>query len=303
MTNDDPLDCLIVGAGPAGLTAAIYLARFRRRILVAHDDASRASLIPRSHNHAGYPDGVTGPELIAAMTAQAARHGVAFEAARVSAVVPEAGLFAAAVGDRPVRARSVILATGVVNLRPALDDVAHDEALARGLIRYCPVCDAYEVTDKRVAVLGTAEHGARETLFLRDYTADLTLIAPDGPHDLTGEHRRQLAEGGVRLVDGPARILPPAAAELLEVETPEGRLSFDTLYPALGSHNRSSLARTLGVELAGEGCIVVDEHQETCVPGLYAAGDVVKALDQISVAMGHAAIAATAIHNRLKVSR
>jgi thioredoxin reductase (NADPH) len=77
------------------------------------------------------------------------------------------------------------------------------------------------------------------------------------------------------------------------------RLRLDTLYPVLGAEAQSQLAATLGARLDDEGALVVDAHLETSVPGLYAIGDVVSALNQISVAVGHAAIAATAVHRRL----
>lgn len=299
--TEPPLDCLIVGAGPAGLTAAIYLARYRRRILVLHDGRSRATWIPTSHNHAGYPEGINGLELLATMTAQACQYGADVRNLRVESLSRDSDGFVAKIGDGEVRARTVLLATGVANHRPRLDEEMHAEALARGLVRYCPVCDGYEVIDKRVGVLGTGKQGAREALFMRHYTADLTLVAPDGPHDLEEAMREKLVSAAVALVDGPARIAS-IAGPCIEVEIPSGLLAFDSLYPALGSHNRSRLAREVGAEVAADGDIVVDKHQQTRVPGLFAAGDVVKALDQISVAMGHAAVAATAIHNLIRRS-
>lgn len=85
-SEEQRLDTLIVGGGPAGLTAAIYLARYRRRFLVVDSGASRASWIPLSHNHAGFPDGVTGDELLARMRAQAERYGARIVPGTVTAV-------------------------------------------------------------------------------------------------------------------------------------------------------------------------------------------------------------------------
>ncbi len=166
------LDCLVVGAGPAGLTAAIYLGRYKRRALVVDSGASRASLIPTSHNYPGFPEGISGPELLRRLRLQALRYGA--------------------------RIRS-------------------------GLVTALELNDDGEV------------------------------------------HR------------------------------------FDTLYSALGEKPRSELAAHLGVRCSAGGQILVDEHLQTFVPGVYAAGDVVSALNQISVATGHAAIAATAIHRRCGV--
>jgi thioredoxin reductase (NADPH) len=94
-------------------------------------------------------------------------------------------------GARAARpARTVLLATGVTNRRPPMDEELHDDALARGLIRYCPICDGYEVTDKKVGVIGSDSHGVAEALFLRSYTADVTLIAPDKAMRLKPRTRR-----------------------------------------------------------------------------------------------------------------
>ncbi|WP_313535012.1 NAD(P)/FAD-dependent oxidoreductase [Sphingomonas sp.] len=290
-------DCIIIGGGPAGLTAAIYLSRYHLKIRLFDCGSSRAALIPCTHNHAGYPEGISGLDLLAAMRAQAERYGTVREVAKVTGLAAAEGGFIATIGDRTVRARSVLLATGVVNHRPAMPDTLHDQALAQGQIRYCPVCDGYEVTDKRVAIYGTGEHGAREALFVRSFTKDVTLIASER-HDLPPEQLVQLENAGVARVEGPISDWALADAQLV-VTLPSGRLAFDSLYPALGSHIRSELAVAAGARADDSGCLEVDDHQRTSLPGLFAAGDVAKGLDQISHAMGEAGVAATTIRNML----
>ncbi len=293
-----PIDCAIIGGGPAGLTAAIYLARFRLRVRVIDAGDSRCALIPLTRNHAGFPDGVAGAELLARMRAQAERYGVEMvdglceklERAEESFIVHGPGA--------PFVTRTALLATGVVNNRPAMDDDVHAEALQRGLIRYCPVCDGYEVTDRVVAVLGTSDRGCAEATFLRGYTQTITLIAPDGPHDLTDKQRAALADAGTVIVDGPAAGFRIDGDRLL-VDAAGATHSFDSLYPALGSQIRAELLTALEGETTDEGCAIVDSHQRTAIRGLYAAGDVVQGLDQISHAMGEAGVAATTIRNDL----
>ena len=297
--NDVDLDCLIIGGGPAGLTAAIYLARFHLKLRVVDAGKSRASLIPCTNNHAGFPDGISGAELIGRMKAQAQRFGAAIETARVTRLDRIEGGFEAEYGAGPVTARTVLLATGVANRRPPMDEELHDEALARGLIRYCPICDGYEVTDKKVGVIGSGSHGVAEAAFLRSYTADMTLIAPHSAHKLAKEDRERLAALGVRAVDGPCHAVA-ALDQAIVVETPHGHHTFDSIYPALGSDIHNDLASQIGAALVdGTGCILVDAHQRTSVPGAYAAGDVVIGLDQISHAMGEGGVAATTIRNDL----
>jgi thioredoxin reductase (NADPH) len=295
---DEQVDCLVVGAGPAGLTAAIYLARFLLSVMVVDGGASRAALIPRTRNHAGYPQGIAGRDLLAAMRDQALEYGCRIIGGQVDRIDHGEAGFVATVEGRQVRARAVLLATGVVNHRPAMPDALHDEALVGGLLRYCPVCDGFEVTDKRVAVVGTGERGTNEALFIRSYTRDVTLVAPDGPHQLEAAQRRQLAEAGIAVVDGPARDYRIDHGQLW-LDTPGGPVGFESLYPAMGSHIRSELAVALGARASDDGCMEVDDHQRTSVPGLYAAGDVVKGLDQISHAMGEGGVAATTLRNDL----
>jgi thioredoxin reductase (NADPH) len=301
--SDDVLDCLIIGGGPAGLTAAIYLARFHLSIRVVDAGKSRATWIPCTHNHAGYPDGINGKELLQRMRAQAQKYGAKIETARVSKIdlCPD-GLFAAEWGSGEQKARTVLLATGVTNRRPTMDPELHDDALARGLIRYCPICDGYEVTDKKVGVIGSDSHGVAEALFIRSYTADVTLIAPHTALELKPEDFRRLEEAGIKAVDGPAEAVA-VDRDWIVVDTAEGHHAFDSIYPALGSDTHTQLAEMLGAELAPDGCIKTDDHQRASVPGLYAAGDVVHGLDQISHAMGEGGVAATTIRNDLHKQR
>jgi thioredoxin reductase (NADPH) len=290
-------DCIIVGAGPAGLTAAIYLARFHLAIRLFDCGTSRAALIPCTHNHAGFPEGISGRELLARMAEQAERYGARRELARVTRIEREGEGFLVRAEAREFRARTVLVATGVVNNRPAgIDDALHAEALAGGQLRYCPICDAYEVTDRKVAVIGTGSHGAAEALFLRSYTADVTLVAPDAEHALDPECEAKLAAAGIARIDGPCSDFSIEGGSLA-FATAAGRLAFASVYPALGSRVRSELAAEAGATTSADGCLVVDAHQRTDVPGLFAAGDVVKGLDQISHAMGGGGIAATAIRN------
>jgi thioredoxin reductase (NADPH) len=302
---DEPiLDCLVIGGGPAGLTAAIYLARFHLDILVVDGGKSRASWIPCTHNHAGYPDGISGKELLERMRAQAQKYGAKIETEQVTKLErdEETGIFTATWGSGCERARTVLLATGVSNRRPPMDEELHWDALARGLIRYCPICDGYEVTDKKVGVIGSDSHGVAEAVFIRSYTADVTLIAPDTALNLSREDQQKMKDAGIDCVDGPAQAVA-ITGDCIVVDTAEGHYTFDSVYPALGSDTHTQLGEMVGAKLAEDGCFLCDTHQRTSVEGLYAAGDVVHGLDQISHAMGEGGVAATTIRNDLCAAR
>lgn len=291
---DAPYDAIVIGAGPAGLTAATYLGRFHRRALVLDGGHSRARWIPESHNTPGFPHGVGGEALLDRLRDQADRYGAERRSGRVRTLLRGAEGFVLAIdedgADAPVIARApfVLLATGVVDRLPALEGV--EDAIRAARVRLCPICDAYEATGQRIAVLGDGEHGAREAAFLTTYSAEVTLLdlRPDAPLEGDGVFERL----AVTLADV---ALSPDGVRV-------GDRRFDCLYAALGFDSQQALAQQVDAARDADGRLVVSAHQQTSVDGLYAAGDVVRGLNQIAVASAEAAIAATDIHNRLRRS-
>lgn len=292
------LDCLIVGAGPAGLTAAIYLARFRRRIAVYDAGNSRASYIPTTRNYPGFPDGISGDELLARLRDQAKRYGVEVTAGLVEGIGAEGAEFVAQIGGERIRTRMVLLATGIVDKEPEMANLR--EAIDAGCIRLCSICDGHEVIDRKVAVYGPASYALSHALFMRTFTDKITLLVPRGDAPLDDAARGTLTRAGVRYAEEPVCEISMAEDRQARVRlADDSEEHFATVYPALGCRIRSELAIQLGARATESGDIVVDSHQQTSVRGLYAAGDVVAALNQLSVAVGHAAVAATDIHNKL----
>jgi thioredoxin reductase (NADPH) len=291
------MDCLIIGGGPAGLTAAIYLARYRRDIVLVEDGQSRARLIPESHNYPGFT-GISGPDLLAVLREQAERYGTRMRRLRIDGLQREAdGTFVARAGADTIAARRVLLATGIVDEAPALPGMG--EVIYRGAIRFCPICDGYEAMDRRIGVLGRLDTACKKALFLRTYTREVVLLLTDAPGNADAEQARLLSEAGIAIPREPVVDVERSGDKITAIMRSGTRVEIDVLYPALGSDVRSELAQMLGARTNTLGCIFVDEHQRTSIDGLYAAGDVVTDLDQIAVATGHAAVAATHIHNSL----
>jgi len=291
-----PVDCCIVGGGPAGLTAAIFLARFRRSLVLLDGGESRASWIPRSHNHPAFPGGINGEDLLERMRRQLAGFGQAPRPARAESARATGAGFTVETDAGPVHARSLILATGVRDILPPLPDaIAH---VREGVIRQCPICDAYEIIDRRIAVIGTGRCAAGEALFLRSYTRDVTLVTLGAPPDLSKGDAARLDAAGITVLTAPVRALAADAQDGVRVTLEDGQaLRFDAAYAGLGVTPRTAIAAGLGVELTGDGRIVTDAQQQTSRPGVFAAGDAVTGLNQIAVAMAQAEVAATAIHN------
>jgi thioredoxin reductase (NADPH) len=289
-------DCLIVGGGPAGLTAATYLGRFRRRVIVVDAGESRAKWIPVTHNCPGFPDGIAGVDLLERLRQQALIGNVDLVDDTVTALRREGDDFVA-MASFPIRARAVLIATGIVDTLPPVPDVTN--MIASGSLRLCPICDAYEVLDKRVAVIGPADQAMTKALFMRTYTSDVTMLVTDAPAELDAEASDVIKQFGINV----EKCIPNticSSGDQASIQFANGATSeFDTIYPAMGCTIQSYLAVGLGAECDELGNLVVDSRQRTGVPGLYAAGDVVDEINQIAVAFGHAAIAATDMHNYL----
>jgi thioredoxin reductase (NADPH) len=297
-------DCVIVGGGPAGLAAAIYLARYRRSVTVVDRGGSRAALIPLTRNYAGFPDGISGETLLERMREQARRFGATILSGEAQCVERRDADWRIEGAGIALLGRSLLFATGVANVTP--DGVSDDEvanALAGGQLRYCPVCDGLEAGGPtgraRIGVVGAQSCGVAEALFLRTFAEDVTLFASE-TCELHEKDRADLAKAGVGWDPRPiARYAFERDGVALHFSD-GAPARIDTLYPALGSRPNIELMDQLGLRTDPERCIVTDAHQRLGLRGLYAAGDVVAALDQISVATSHGAIAATAIHNDLR---
>jgi thioredoxin reductase (NADPH) len=288
------VDCLIVGGGPAGLTAALYLARFRRRVVLIDSGRSRAASIPRSHNHPGFADGISGETLLRTLRSQAEQYGATIISGVVTAVTrPDKSFDAESTAGR-IQAPRVLLATGITDRCPEIQ--SPDPAHITDKIRYCPVCDGFEARGKRIAVYGRPEDAIAKVQFLRTFSSSVALVPNTSNSD--GERTTNLPFN----VGSPARTIS-VNDDGVEVTLADGRtMQFDVLYPAMGCVVHSDLVTALGAKCNEVGCLIVDSKQQTTVSGIYAAGDVVSDLHQLVVAEGHAAIAATAIHNSLPLN-
>ncbi|MDP9064531.1 MAG: NAD(P)/FAD-dependent oxidoreductase, partial [Pseudomonadota bacterium] len=235
-------DVIVVGAGPGGLTAACYLGRFRRPTLVLDAGESRARWIPTSHNTPGFPDGVGGVELLRRSRAQARRYGAEIRSGTVRSIARIDGGFSLDLAGGVERCRYLILATGVRDRLPPLDNVEY--AMNRTVLRICPVCDAYEAIGKRVAVIGAGAHALREAEFLRTYSDDVTLINSDFVRD--GDMVGELKTAGIRLVYAALTDLS-LGPEALTVRDRDGHTHrYEVAYSALGCDPRNDLAAHVG---------------------------------------------------------
>lgn len=292
----DVCDVAIVGAGPAGLAAAVYLARFLRSVVVFDAGDARARLIPRTHNCPGFPDGIPGEDLLARLKQQTKVYGTEIIQARVDCIERTNESFILKTTTGVTHASCVVLATGIVDKVPAIEGL-HD-AIGAGTIRLCPVCDAYEAAGKRIGVIGPDHLALKEALFLGDFSRHVCLIV-SRPEDVTEAVRAAALAANVEICDLVDHL--DAHDGGVEVVMRDGSArQIDVLYPAMGCDVRSELAANLGADCDDDGYVLVGAHLETSITGLYAIGDVARALNQIAVGFGHAALASAHIHNALR---
>jgi len=290
-------DAIVVGGGPAGLTAAIYLARFRRRCVVLDDGHSRARWIPTSHNIPGFTAGIGGQELLLALREQSAKYGAQIRRTHVSSVAFHDDIFVLCTDQDTLYSRYLLLATGVRDHLPAIEGAT--EAVMRSLLRICPICDAFEAIDQRIAVIGDDALGEREAEFLMTYSNQVTLLHTGTPKHASARDASMGDFERIWVQPQDLRI----HEDYVTLSTAKGSRDFDIVYLALGCSPRHDLARSLSAACDEQGNLEVNAHQETTVPHLYAAGDVVRGLNQVVVAAAESAIAATDIHNKLRAQR
>ena len=304
--HDELLDCVVVGAGPAGLTALTYLARFHRRAVAlgGAGPRPRVLLIERTYNLPGYPDGVAGAVMLRRLREQAEEMGGTVLHTVATNIEKRDGNFLVEVAAGPsLRARTVILAMGLVDREP---DIPGIKPHVGHFLRYCPVCDGFEHTGKQLGIIGFGPSVARHALFLETFSNRITVFLHGRSAETLGRYRAVLEENHIAVHESRiARIIEgegdpesayPGKGVCLEDGT-EHPLA--ALYSALGCDLHLEPVRHLGLNLDDEGYIVTDINQQTSIPGVYAAGDVVSQINQISVAFGQATIAAVRIHNFL----
>lgn len=292
------LDCVIVGAGPAGLTSAIYLARYRRNFKILDNDQSRAALISATHNFPGFSQGISGPQLLSNFKDHLALYDQTIIQDTVLSIEKNSNQsFNINTATKTYQAKKVILATGVIDIEPKLPRL--ESAIKNKLIRHCAICDGYEAIDKKIAIIGSAKKGIEEALFLSTYSSNLTFLTLGENLVLSESLQKKIKKYNINIIMDPILNVKIKDNVIEAFETSDNIVhQFDMIYSVLGTVVRSELGIRLGAEHIKE-CLKTNKHQESTVKGVYAIGDIAIGLDQICVAMSHGAIAATDVHNTL----
>ena len=300
MSSDAPrqaYDCVIVGAGPAGLSAALMLGRCCREVLVCDIGEPRNIRAAGLHSYLTR-DGTRPAEFLDMARQEVARYPtVTFRRVEVLDATRSPDGFRIVCADgRQVAARKLLLATGVVDELPAVEGL---EALYGTSVHHCPYCDGWEWRDQPIAVYGSAEEGKALALGLTVWSNDLVLCT-GGPSGLTEEDLEQLAHEGIEVREEPVARLEgrDGLLERVVFETGES-LPRRALFICSGQHQRSALARKLGCRFTPKGAVDTGTCEATDVPGLYVAGDASKEAQFVIVAAAEGAEAGMAINKAL----
>lgn len=292
-------DAIVVGGGPAGLAAATWLARYRRKVTLIDSGQYRNQSTEQAHGYLGF-DPIAPEELRERGRADLLRYPNATirEGTVESARVLDEG-FCVSVHGEPVLAHRLVLATGVRDRFPDVEGFFEHYGAS---VFHCPACDGYEARDRDVVALGWAAHVAGFALELLDWARSVTVVT-NGMH-FEGEqrHREALARNGVRLVEDDARALLGERGALRGVRLGGGEeVTCQLAFFSIGHEPASPLAEELGCRMVEGGeCVWVDDDGQTSVPGVYAAGDMTPGtqLVQIAAAKGVTAGVACAMSLR-----
>jgi thioredoxin reductase len=297
---DDLYDCIVIGAGPAGLSASLFLARYLRRTLTFHHNSPRNEYAHGIHGFLGH-HGIRPEELLARGRDEVTTHGgLIIEACvnTVEKISSERFRVVAGAEERTFEARRLLLATGLRDLTP---DCPGFREFYGSSVHHCPDCDGYEVKDKRVAVLARGDNSAAFTANLLTWTRHITLLTDES--EISSQDREKLAklDVAVRTESVVALEGDTSKRQLERVLFAEGEpLECDALFFNLGTELATNFHETLGCRLDPEcGLLWVDDTQQTSVEGVYAAGDITPRSQLAVVAAAEGAMAAIHIHRSL----
>jgi thioredoxin reductase len=288
------VDVVVVGGGPAGLSAAIWAARHRRTVLLVDAGEQRNLATVETHGYLGFDHAAPGTLLDRAREDVRNYAGIVVRHTSVTTARPErvadVDRFAIELGDgSTVSAARVILATGTVDEYPPIADF---EQHFGADVFTCPSCDGYEARGRHAVVIGGGPHIAQFALGLYDWAASVTVVTAGLDLELSDDQIDALVSHGIRIVDDTVTgiIGPRGAMSALRLSSGE-EIDASRAFFSLAVRPRTDLATMLGCALADDGTIEVDRHHETSVAGVYAAGDAIAQVHLVQVAAGSGAVA------------
>lgn len=299
-------DLVIIGGGPAGLTAGLYAARAALKTLLIEQGmpGGQASTTDRIDNYPGFPQGISGPELMMQMDEQARRFGLEVDFLRVMEIEPGQGIFKLKTESGEVTAKAVVIATGAESR--ALGIPGEQEFMGRG-VSFCATCDGAFFQGKKVAVIGGGDSALQEGMFLTKFADKVYIIhrrdelrATKVIQDkaMKNEKIEFILNATVSSILGADKV---EAIKLLDLKTKEEKsVAVDGVFVYIGKKPANDLVKDL-VRVDESGYIIVNQQMMTSLPGVFAAGDVRQTpLRQVVTAVGDGAIAAVAAEHYIE---
>lgn len=290
-------DCMIIGGGPAGLTCAIFMGRYRRRVLVIDAGRPRNYAAQAIHGFLGHHR-IKPAELLRKGRDEAEQVGVEFLDSVARKIERCGDCFEIKTDQGTVKGRRVVLAYGVRDILPEIPDL---KSYYGKSIFHCPDCDGYEVTGKRVGVIGQGKNVAGLSLKMLQWTEDVTIFTHGEDREQNADQTSKLQAEGIRTMTSPIRKLTGANGLLTTVELETGdRVEIDALFFTLGVERSCTLAEEAGCAVFDDQpCLPVDEYKQTSVEGIYAIGDLAPGSQLVITSAADGAIAAIAINKSL----
>jgi thioredoxin reductase len=290
-------DIIVVGGGPAGLSAALMLGRCRRRVLVCDSGRYRNAASGGVHGFLSR-DCILPAELLEISRRQLEPYGVKLLRIAVAKIARLSAGFKVTLADRTTcTARRILLATGVTDRVP---EIANVDQFYGSSVHHCPYCDAWEHQDQPLAVYGRGRPGIGLALSLKTWSDDVVLCT-DGRSNLRPSDRDELERNSILLHSGRIAKLEGTGGSLERIVFIDGReLARKAIFFNTGQFQTCSLAEDLGCEFTKRGAIKTDKFEKTSVPGVFAAGDCSRNVQFVAVAAAQGAIAAAAINVELQ---
>jgi thioredoxin reductase (NADPH) len=282
-------DTLIIGGGPAGLSASIYLARFRRSVLVLDQGSGRWDTAEVNENYFGFPDGIHTRELRELGLKQAQKFGVICREESVSDVestsAQDETRFAVTASGQTYSARTIIVATGVRDHYYGLPE--HQDFLGRTLF-WCITCDGPKAHNKKVVLIGNSDEAACTTLQFLNYSKDLTLVTNSTQNNIPAMWQERLSKYNIPVVCKKVTGLEGEKGRVQAVRLDDEQdLEAEIVFNEQGAEPNSELAVALGVTVDAKNYVIASSEQRTNVPFVYAAGDVTRLFSHQIVTAAH----------------
>nr|WP_279287028.1 NAD(P)/FAD-dependent oxidoreductase [Heliobacterium chlorum] len=298
-------DIIVVGSGAAGLATAIQLARYNHSVLVFDGGDGRTSWVPKYHNYLGFPQGISGKEMLRLGREQAQNYGAEIVKSQVlKAEKKDNEEFVVTTSSAEYTSRRLVLATGLEDNQP---DISNKFDFAGRTLHYCLDCNGYEFIGQKSAVLGHSKKTIYNALELLNYTHQVCIVTNGQTLDGYDEFRDLLTENHIDVLTEPVERFVGKAGEkgrLQALRFTDGSVrEVDVALSTYGVKANNQLAQSLNVECNDKGHVIVNEQMETSVPHVYAAGDIINKTQMLVFATCEGIRAAMSIHRSLVVKR